>query len=343
MPYCVRNGGAGLDALQPGADLDVLVERRHRHRAHLALQQAGFHRLSAPGHRGHRFYVAVDSDGFWRKVDVISRLRYGTESLPVQPVIQRRQRRDGVWSASETDEAAHRARRQAGLREPSTGWSRVVRRLPTGPRRRGTVVAVLGPDGAGKGSVLDAVQDLLPVGVTRVYLGNRPRPGVAAIRERAPRRKPGPLRETAFLVRKAVWSWREVLRAQSAAWRGHVVLCDRHPSEVLAVQPDRTVHGAALERFLFATLVPAPDRVIVLDAPGEVLFSRKGEHDPVTLERWRQGYLSTFVPPGIVVDTSGPLPDSVRAVLAVLWQELARRRRWRTSVACVDASDPAGQ
>lgn len=326
--HCVRNDGQRLDRLRPCDDLDVLLARRDLAAASAALEAVGYHRLPAPGHPGHRFHVGVDAAGAWRKVDLVSALRYGRQRLAVEPLLSRRRRVDGLWLVSEEDERAHRARREAGLREPVTVLRSLARRRPAALRRRGPVVAVLGPDGAGKGSTLDGVTALLPVGVTRVYLGDRRSSGRPAGAPSGTSPRPNPVREAAFLLRKAVPLHARLLAAHAAAWRGHVVLCDRHPSEVLAVRPDRTPTGARLERLLLARLVPPPDRVVVLDAPGAVLHARKGEHDPETLERWRQGYLRAFVPPGVVVDTSGPLQDSVQALLEVLWQELAARNGW---------------
>lgn len=332
VPHCVRNGGRRLEELPPADDLDVLVEGRALRGADRALRAAGFHRLPAPGHGGHRFYVALDDEGRWRKVDVVSTLRYGAERLPVAPLLRRRQQVDGVWVVSDDDEQAHRARRAAGQREPTTLLRSLARRRPAALHRTGPVIAVLGPDGAGKGSTLDGASALLPVGVTRVYLGNRrPDPDGRPVPVTAPpvprRRAPLPV-ELAFVLRKALHAYRILLTAYAASWRGHVVLCDRHPVEVLAIRPDRSPAAAALERLLFARLLPRPDRIVVLDAPGEVLYRRKGEHDPELLERWRQAYLATFVPPGAVVDTTGSVEQSVQALLAVLWQETARRQRW---------------
>lgn len=333
VPHCVRNGGRALDALAPADDLDVLVSRDHLPAADAALLGAGLHRLRAPGHPGHRFYVAFES-GDWRKIDVVSDLRYGSEHLPVEPLIDRRVRSDGVWVVAAEDEQAHRQHRAAGRREPVTLRRRLARKRPAGLRRRGPVVAVLGPDGAGKGSTLDGAERRLPVAVTRVYLGNQrssPSPALATRQPASgPTAAPSALREAAFLVRKALPVWQKLATAYAAAWRGHVVLCDRHPVEVLAVRPRRTPMGAALERALFARLVPRPDRIVVLDAPGEVLHARKGEHDPQTLERWRQGYLRSFVPPGVVVPTTGPVEQSVSGLLAVLWEETSRRNSWPT-------------
>lgn len=328
--HCVRNGGQRLEDLRPAEDLDVLVSRRSLRHADAALRSAGFHRLRAPGHPGHRFYVSLDAQGEWRKVDVVSVLRYGDDRLPVEPLLDRRQQVDGIWVVSDADEQSHRTRRAAGQREPQSALASLARRRPAAARRTGPVVAVLGPDGAGKGSTLDGACARLPVGVTRVYLGNRQKASVAAARPASapvPRRAPLPV-EIAFLLRKAIRVYRTLLTAYAASWRGHLVLCDRHPVEVLAIKPDRSRAAAALERLLFARLPPAPDRVVVLDAPGEVLYRRKGEHDPALLERWRQCYLATFVPPGALVDTAGPLEQSVDALLSVLWQELAERQRW---------------
>lgn len=330
--HCVRNDGQRLDELGPGEDLDVLLSRRDLAAASTALEAAGHHRLAAPGHRGHRFHVGVDARGDWRKVDLVSRLRYGGRWLPVEPLLARRRREDGVWLVSEADEQAHHDRRSAGLGERSTATRSLARRRPAGLRRRGPVVAVLGPDGAGKGSILDGVTARLPVGVTRVYLGNRRTSGGAGRSTRRSTRL-STWREAVFLLRKALPLYAALVTAYAAAWRGHVVLCDRHPSEVLAVRPERTPVGARLERLLLARLVPAPDRVVVLDAPGELLHARKGEHDAQTLERWRQGYLRAFVPPGTVIPTSGPLEDSVQSLLDVLWRELSARNRWSSQAA----------
>lgn len=335
--HCVRNGGQSLESLPARSDLDVLVARRSLARADAALRAAGFHRLRAPGHPGHRFYVTFDEAGEWRKVDVVTALRYGEQRLAVAPLLARRQRHDGIWVVSDQDEQDHRERRAAGLREPRTLLKSLRRRRPAALRRVGPVVAVLGPDGAGKGSTLYGACDRLPVGVTRVYLGN---PRRAAAPASAPAPGPAPaaprpslVREIPFLLRKAVPLYRTLATAYAAAWRGHVVLCDRHPVEVLAIQPDRSRSGAALERLLFARLVPAPDHVVVLDAPGDVLFARKGEHDPVLLERRRQAYLATFVPPGSVVDTSGTVEQSVDGLLAVVWRVLVQRNGWAAASA----------
>jgi thymidylate kinase len=85
---------------------------------------------------------------------------------------------------------------------------------------------------------------------------------------------------------------------QGISWyyqlRGLVVLYDRHYAfdyapEIMEGSPDtpeRRVH-----RWCMTHLYPRPDLVIFLDAPGEVLFARKGESTAAELERRRQAFL----------------------------------------------------
>lgn len=88
---------------------------------------------------------------------------------------------------------------------------------------------------------------------------------------------------------------------QLVAWwwqvRGDVVVFDRHffpdyfahdiDRDPRAVGLDRRLHGWFLSR-----VYPRPDMVIVLDAPAEVLFARKGEGTPALLEARRQEYFA---------------------------------------------------
>jgi thymidylate kinase len=185
------------------------------------------------------------------------------------------------------------------------------------------VIAFLGPDGAGKGTVIAGVREALDGPVTVLYLGRRrrsaPRAGSGGARGRTRRASPSAARECAFLVRRAARHLRLLFRGYTSAWRGHVVLCDRHPIEVLAVRPHRTPAGASLERFIARRLIPWPDAVIVLDAPAPLLLERKGEHSLETLERWRRAYLEVFgTRAAAVVSTGGPTEVSIADALAAV-------------------------
>jgi thymidylate kinase len=289
IPFRLRKPD-GSNERAAGGELDLWLARSDLRRADSALRSAGFHHLEAPGHPGHRFYVAFDGRR-WLKLDA---------KVPGEPG-----RLDRVGAA----------------------WNR---RRPVALRRLGPVVAVLGPDGAGKGSLVSALRARIPFAVTPVYLGH-----VGRRQHRRPARLSGrerhvpAWREVAGVLRGALLAWRTLLGAYAAAWRGHVVLCDRHPIEVLAVRPRRSRAAAVVERLLVQHLTPRPDAIVVLDAPGRELFRRKGEHSVEVLERWRRGYAEEFEPKGAVtISTMGRKEASIHQASEVVWAALRKRRRW---------------
>jgi thymidylate kinase len=321
VPFAFR-GDQPLDGPPPGGDIDILVGSHHLPRAERALHSAGFRRLRTVGHRGHRFYLAF-CNGRWIKIDI--------------NVVPRRL----GWDLSATDPehqalfGGYRIAPRGGDAAPARIRAALARRRPLGLRRRGAVIALLGPDGAGKGSVADALEKEVPVAISRIYLGEGgsanadggTRPAAHVV---STRRSPGALREAQHLARKALRScWSVLWPGYARAWRGEIVIFDRHPIEVLAVRPRRTWLGGPVERSLARRLIPWPDAVVVLDAPGDVLYARKGEHSPEILERWRRGYLDEFRSRGAaVVSTLGGLERAVGETSAVVWEALRRRRGW---------------
>ena len=192
-------------------------------------------------------------------------------------------------------------------------WLRVT--LHGAARRaaaRGLTVAVLGPDGVGKSTLLDGLDRAYPLPVRRIYMGmwqGTGRPGYTR------------LHAVAAIVRRPfrVW-WRVGCGAVHAA-RGRVVVYDRYTFDALLPV---TGSWRRLKRpyfWVLAHLAPHPDLVLVLDLPGAVAFARKGENSPEQLEAVRQGFLA-LVPRlrAEVVDAGAP-PEQVRAdVVARIWR-----------------------
>ncbi len=182
-------------------------------------------------------------------------------------------------------------------------------------------VALIGPDGAGKSTVADQVMASLPFPARRIYMGVHleasstmlptTRLAMAVKHARgggdmsawagAPDATPkhrGPVANVRAGLRMANWIAEEWYRQAVAAIeqrRGRVVVFDRHffcDYYATDIAPRtgrrpmlRRIHGYNLRR-----LYPRPDLVILLDAPAEVFFARKGEG---TLEVDRDA------PPGI--------------------------------------------
>ena len=188
-------------------------------------------------------------------------------------------------------------------------------------------VAVIGPDGAGKSAVTRRLQQALPLPVKYVYMGVNlessnvvlptTRIALELKRWRGGRPDmagpPDPTRVTPViknrlkrLAKEAKTSlrlanlmaeeWYRQIVVRNYLRDGYIVLSDRHffcdyYAHDIAVDRSqlpfaRRVHGAMLDRYY-----PRPDLLICLDAPGDVLFARKGEGSPAMLEARRQEYL----------------------------------------------------
>jgi SAM-dependent methyltransferase len=73
-------------------------------------------------------------------------------------------------------------------------------------------------------------------------------------------------------------------------------------------------------------LVPDPDVLLVLDAPGEVMFARKGEHSAEILEGRRQAYLqlADSLPQARVLDAVQPQDEVQRLATDIVWHNASR-------------------
>jgi thymidylate kinase len=182
--------------------------------------------------------------------------------------------------------------------------------------RRGMTVALVGADGAGKSSSAAALARSFPLAVRTVYMSPAMTP------------RGGPSLRGARLALRIGAQLARWCRGQALRLRGRLVLFDRYAYDALL--PARWPLGPVgrLRRWLLGHACPAPQLIVVLDAPGELLHARTGEHDAVLLEAERRAYLrlARGRARAIVIDATRE-PDRVRRdVTAAIWA--AYRARW---------------
>lgn len=178
-------------------------------------------------------------------------------------------------------------------------------------------VALLAPDGAGKSTLAEGISSHFFLPVEQVYMGLYQQ----GSKERETR-LPG-----LGLASKLCSQWRRYLRAHLHRTRGRLVIFDRYTYDALLPAPYRLSRRQRLRRWLLAYSCPAPDLILLLDAPAEVLFARKGEHHVEYLDRHRQAYVKMLrkFPQMTVVDATRK-PDEVRRkAISHIWHGFVER------------------
>ncbi|WP_222265511.1 hypothetical protein [Modestobacter marinus] len=179
----------------------------------------------------------------------------------------------------------------------------------------GLVVAVLGPDGAGKSTLTDAVRSTFPTPAETVYMGLwQESPWDARLRHL-------PAARLATRIGRAL---RTSATAHLHRRRRRLVLLDRAPQDALLPGAPTPGRGGRIVSALALRLGPQPDLALVLDAPGAVMFARKGEHSVEVLEARRHDYLA-LAPAfrhSAVLDATQPADQVRRRALAAIWDAL---------------------
>jgi thymidylate kinase len=218
-------------------------------------------------------------------------------------------------------------------------------------------VTLIGPDGAGKTTITRRLQSsgLLPF--RYLYMGVNVGASNAALptsrlvawmkRRRNPASKEGGgpptaaphrrkgvrsrIRAAARLANRLAEEWFRQAISWSYQLRGYVVLYDRHfaldfAPEIMGEESRSLEHR--VHRWFLTHLYPRPDLVVFLDAPGEVLFARKGESTVEELERRRQGFLrlGTRLPEFVRVDATEPLEEVYQQVASCILRYSEQRR-----------------
>jgi thymidylate kinase len=190
--------------------------------------------------------------------------------------------------------------------------------------RPGIGVAVMGPDGAGKSTLVRALPGTLPLQV-RTYYG-----GLYGGRLRSVRRARVP---GIALASQLGVTWSAYLSATIQRRRGRITVFDRYGYDALLPSADGPPDAKRrFRRAILGRLVPRPHLLLVLDAPTERLHGRKAEHHLDEVERRRTAYrrLAERVDPRIaveVIDTSADPAAVRRRATLLIWRRFATPQR----------------
>jgi thymidylate kinase len=197
-------------------------------------------------------------------------------------------------------------------------------------------IVILGPDGAGKSSVIHEVMDKLNRGDRVVKMRHlKPRlafpqhvvPGAIVI---DPHSKP-PRSALTSLAKIFVWLMEEWYVNLLQDKKETLLICDRYYHDLL-VDPKRYRYGGPRwAARMIGALMPRPDLWMLLDAPTEVLRERKQEVPPEETTRQRQAYLA-FVRSQrnhVIIDASQSLhkviSDVENAITGALIEDVGKR------------------
>ena len=183
----------------------------------------------------------------------------------------------------------------------------------TGHRPRAVSLALLAPDGAGKSAVAASLRESFYFPVHVIYMGLYPKKASRSTVERLP--------GLSFFSR-LLRMWGNYLAAHYHLARRRSVIFDRYPYDSLLAPRQKKKGIQKIRHWLLTHPMPAPDLVILLDAPGETLFARKGEHNADFLEQQRQSYLKlrNKIPHLLVIDATRDIERVCSHVTSLVWR-----------------------
>ena len=195
---------------------------------------------------------------------------------------------------------------------------RAIERPLQARARRGAAVAVVGPDGAGKSTLSEGIARHFYFPARIVYLGmwQNESPSTFIV-------------SLVRIARRPLKVWSGYLAGTRERLLGKLVLFDRYTYDALIPPRPPLVWLKVPYFWLLARLCPPPDMVLLLDAPGSVMFERKGEFDSRHLDNERQQFLQlrSRLRNVHVLDATQPAAAVRADATAVIWRWYATRMR----------------
>lgn len=227
------------------------------------------------------------------------------------------------WDALERQipglvETASRQARPGPLRRAARLAKSLSSRVRETRLRRGISVALLGPDGAGKSTLAAGIERTFVFPVRQVYMGLTG----GMLRHVDRLRVPGVVR-----VGRLAVIWCRYLLAQYHLVRGRLVVFDRYIYDAEVPTPYPLSLADRVGRWIDGRCCPAPDLILLLDAPGSVMHERKPQYTPETIENWRQHFLRLRQrhPRMQVIDTTRGIDEVRNQATDLIWRHYARR------------------
>jgi thymidylate kinase len=201
-------------------------------------------------------------------------------------------------------------------------------------RRRGMMVALLAPDGAGKSTLAQALTQETQLRARLIYAGtnigasNISLPSTRWLHQclKSGNGAPSILKLVITVLsffNRLIEQWYRLGVAAYHRLHGRLVIFDRFVYDSWLVQR-ATTPWKRLRRRLLELGWPQPDLVILLNAPGELLYQRKLEHSPEWLEQQRRAYLDlkNRLPQMVIVDATREANAVRQEVVGLIWDRI---------------------